>query len=220
MDLAGIRLLTRRRINEVVADNFADSEINTLINIAYDLILRQIRRVDPLAVVHWSYRDTVAGANWYAKPAGTRGIASVGLRTVTGGTYTTLDPKAYSIARIWTGANPVYCHRGTYIGIFPAPAAAIVQGLEIQHAPTATLALDTDETDVDTGLQYAIVLWATLLAKGESPESDSKEAAQLQQILGDIPNDFGHPSLDRSPQMGVDIASLPGRPLSSTSILR
>lgn len=186
-----IRELIRRRLNETTADNWSDDVLNTIINLAYALVLKQVRKVDPEAVIFWDYRDTVADTNWYAKPAGTRGPVEVGLKTAASDTdWEPLKRAPYHIARDNTGET-VYCHRGEYIGIFPAPTVAVTDGIQFLHAPTDTLAADADVPKLETTLHYAIVLWATLIAKGESPEADTKDAAELQRIIGDIPADYG-----------------------------
>lgn len=204
-----IRTLLRRRVNETVADRYDDSTLNTYIDLAYALVLKQVRKVDPEAVLFWDYRNTVAGVNWYEKPAGTRGPVEVGLKSASTDTdWEPLKRAAHHIARdAAAGSETVYCHRGTYIGIFPAPTVAVVNGLQFLHAPTDTLAADTDVPKLETTLHYAIVLWAALIAKGESPEAaDSKDAAELQRLIGDIPLDYGSPDLGQGSSLSPDVA--------------
>lgn len=212
MTRASIRTLLRRRLNEVVADNWSDDVLNTLIDLAYALVLKQVRKVDPEAVLFWDYRDTAVATSWYEKPAGTRGPVEVGLKTSVADTdWSPLVRKPYWLARDWTGSERVYCHRGTYIGIFPATDLAITQGIQFIHAPTDTLAVDTDVPKVETTLHYAIVVWATLLAKGESPEDDSKDARELQRIIGDIPADYGTIDYGQPIALTADVADARGR---------
>lgn len=208
---ATIRSLLRRRLQETIADNWNDSTLNTFIDLAYALVLKQVRKVDPEAILFWDYRDTIAGTTWYEKPAGTRGPVEVGLKSLSTDTdWTPLKRLPYHLARDWTG-DTVYCHRGTYIGIFPPPTAAVTQGLQFLHAPTDTMAVDTDVPKVETTLHYAIVLWASLIAKGESPESDEKDAKELQRILGDIPQDYGSPDHGQPVALTADVADARGR---------
>jgi hypothetical protein len=204
-----IRTLLRRRLNETVADRYDDSTLNTYIDLAYALVLKQVRKVDPEAVLFWDYRSTVAGVSWYEKPAGTRGPVEVGLKKSSSDTdWTPIPRRAYHVARDVTSADEtVYCHRGTYIGIFPAPTVAVTNGIQFLHAPTDTLAADTDVPKLETTLHYAIVLWAALIAKGESPEAaDSKDAAELQRLIGDIPLDYGSPDLGQGSSLSPDVA--------------
>lgn len=209
MTRATIRELLRRRLNETVEDRWSDSILNTIIDLAYALVLKQIRKVDPEALLFWDYRNTVVGTNWYEKPSGTRGPVEVGFKPTTAATdWTPLTRKPYYIARDWTRADEtVYCHRGTYVGIFPAPSVAVTQGIQFLHAPTDSLAVDTDVPKVEQTLHYAIVLWAALIAKGESPEAvDSKDAVELQRIIGDIPTDYGTIDYGQVPTLSPDVA--------------
>jgi hypothetical protein len=188
-----IRSFVRRRLMEQSADgsNWDDNTVNSVIDVAYALVLKQVRKVDPEAVLFWDQRDTVAGTSWYAKPAGTRGPVEVGFKgSAADADWTALKRKSYKIARDWTG-DPVYCHGGEYIGIFPAPTTSVVGGIQFIHAPTDSFAVDTDVPRLETTLHFAIVLWAALICKGESPEDDTKDAKELQRIIGDIPFDYG-----------------------------
>jgi len=214
-----IRTLLRRRLNEAVADAWDDSVLNTVINVAYPLVLKQVRKVDPEAVLFWDYRNSVAGTVWYEKPSGTRGPVEVGLKVTAADTdWTALKRKPYHIARDWTDANEtVYCHRGTYIGIFPAPSVSVTNGIQFLHAPTDTLATDTDVPKLEETLQYAVVLWSALICKGESPESDTKDAAELQRILGDIPLDYGSPDLGQPVAFTLDVADARGLGFGTSS---
>lgn len=216
MTRATIRTLLRRRLNEQTADNWDDDVLNTFIDLAYALVLKQVRKVDPEAVLAWDTRDTVAGTNWYEKPAGTRGPVEVGLKSTAADTdWTPLKRVPYWIARDWTG-DTVYCHRGNYIGIFPAPDTAVTDGIQFIHAPVDTMAVDTDVPKVETTLHYAIVVWASLIAKGESPESDTKDAEELKRIIGDIPEDYGSPDLGQPIGFSPDVADARG--IGSTTI--
>lgn len=213
-----MRELLRRRLNEAVADHWSDDVLNTFLDLAYALVLKQVRKVDPEAILAWDYRDTVVGTNWYEKPAGTRGPVEVGFKALSSDDdWTALKRVPYHLARDWTGSETVYCHRGTYIGIFPAPTTAVADGIQFIHAPTDTLAVDTDVPKVETTLHYAIVLWAALIAKGESPEADGKDAQELQRIIGDIPQDYGSPDLGQPLGFSVDVADARGRGATTLS---
>ena len=191
MNRLTMRTLLRRRLLEPTADQWDDSTLNDLLNLALNLVRKQVRKVDPEFDIRWEYRDTVAGTSFYEKPSGTRGSIEVGVKKASSDTdWEALRRVAYHIARTYTSeAEMVYCHRGAYIGLFPAPTASVTDGIQFLHAPTETLSADTDVPRLDESLQIGVVVWAELLAKGESPEDDSKAAKELARILGDIPVD-------------------------------
>jgi len=210
-----MRTLLRRRLLEPTADQWDDSTLNSLLNLGIALVRKQIRKVDPEFDIRWEYRDTVAGTSWYEKPSGTRGSVEIGLKgAASDSDWTALRRTAYHIARsIETGSDTVYCHRGAYIGIFPAPTASVTDGIQFLHAPTETLADDTDVPRIEESLQYAVVCWAALLAKGEAPEDDSKDAKELARLLGDIPADYGTLDLSQPVLLQADVADARGRTL-------
>lgn len=210
MTFGTIRTLLRRLLQEQVADEWDDSTLNVFINLSYALIQKQVRKVDPEALIFWDYRNSIAGTIWYEKPAATRGPVEVGLKSSSAATdWTPLTRKPYYLARDWTG-DPVYCHRGTYIGIFPAPTVSVTQGIQFVHAPTDTLAVDGDVPKLEQTLHYAIALWAALIAKGETLESDDKHAKELARLIGDIPSDYGSPDLGQPMQFDVDVSDTRG----------
>lgn len=213
MNRSTIRSTLRRRLNDVPGDQWSDSLLNDYIDLAYALLLKQVRKVDPEALVFWETRATVAGTSWYEKPAGTRGIIEVGLKSSSADTdWSALPRRPYYIARDNTSVDTVvYCHRGQYIGIFPAPVLSIVGGIQFLHAPTDTLASDSDVPKLESTTHLGIVCWAALIARGESPEADNKDAQELGRILSDIPQDYGSNDFSHPMQLDLDVSDTRGR---------
>lgn len=207
-----MRTLLRRRLLEPVADQWDDSTLNELLNLALSMVRKQVRKTDYEFDIRWEYRDTIAGTNFYEKPSGTRGSIEIGIKKASSDPdWVALVRRAYHIARTFTSESEmVYCHRGAYIGLFPAPSASVVQGIQFLHAPTETLAVDADIPRLEESLQYAVVCWAALLAKGESPEDDSKDAKELTRLLGDIPADYGSIDLSQPTYLQADVADARG----------
>lgn len=212
MNRGMLRTLLRRRLLEPVADQWDDSTLNELLNLGLALVRKQVRKVDYEFDLRWEYRATAAGTNWYEKPSGTRGAVEVAVKkAASDADWTALKRAAYHIARTYTAESEmVYCHRGAYIGLFPAPSASIADGIQFLHAPTESLAADTDVPRLEESLQYAVVCWAALLAKGESPEDDSKDAKELARLLGDIPADYGSIDLGQPTYLQADVADARG----------
>lgn len=213
MNRSAIRTLARRRLLEETADDWTDDNLNDLINVSYALVAKTVRKVDPEAIIHWEHRDTVASTSWYEKPEGTRGPTFVGLKgTSAATTYSELRRVAYHIARSNANAEEtVYCHRGRYIGIFPAPTESVTDGIEFMHAPTPTLSADSDVPELEATLHYAMVCWTVMLAKGDGLEDDTKEANELRRILADIPDDYGTQDLGQPLLLQPDASDARGR---------
>ncbi len=213
MILSAIRELAYRRLNDQPGDQWSESIMNTYINIAYAKIQKEIRKVDPEAIVVWDYRNTVAGTSWYEKPAATRGLIELGLKTSSADTdWMALKRQPYWVARQNTSIEDVvYCHRGTFVGIFPPPTASVTNGIQYLHAGTDTLAADAQAPKVDDDLAYGIVLWAVLLAKGENPEGDTKEARDLGLLLANIPVDYATPDMGQPIPLSPDVSDARGR---------
>ena len=215
MNRGDARTLLRRRINEPTADNWSDSILNTLLNLGYAFVLKQIRRVNKEAILFWEYRNTVAGSNWYEKPSNTTSIVEVGFKDIATDTdWEPLTRKPYYLARGWTtgvsGSETVYCHRGNYIGLFPAPTNSVTKGLRLLTVPNDQLTLDTDNFLVELTLQYAVVLYAAILAKGESPEDDAKDQRELTRLIGDIPVDYADLDDGQTIALNPDVSDLRG----------
>lgn len=214
MNRLAMRTLLRRRLLEPTADQWSDSTLNDLLNLGLALVRKQVRKVDYEFDIRWEYRNTVAGTSFYEKPAGTRGPVEIAVKKAASDIdWLALRRSPYHIAKTFvsTGESEmVYCHRGAYIGLFPAPTTSVVDGIQFLHAPTETLALDTDVPRLEESLQYAVVCWASLLAKGESPESDDKDAKELARLLGDIPADYGSIDLGQPMLIQADVADARG----------
>jgi hypothetical protein len=188
-----IRTLLRRNIQETAEDNWSDTVLNELINVAYGLVRKEVRRVDREALVAWDLADIVSGTQFYEKPSGTWGPLEINL--LDGGEYKPIRRVDYDLTRpntfssnsfAPTFSNTVWFHRGKYIGLYPIPTESITDGIQFVHSNAEMLADDNDVPSIHVDLHYAIVLWATILAKGETKEDLQSVRASLQAILGDI----------------------------------
>lgn len=191
------RELLRRRLNSPEGDpNWSNSTLNTLLGLGQAFVWKKVRAVNREASLFWDVRNLTSGQNWYEKPAGTTGVVEVAVLDAGGTTYTPLDRLPYQIAsdplQVTSGSPvPGYCHRANFIGIFPAPTANITSGLRLLIAGTPAAGADTDDySPLELTLQYGIVLYATILAKGESPEDDGKDQRDLAVLVADIPTDY------------------------------
>jgi len=198
MTRSDVRGLLRRRLNSPAGDpNWSDSTLNTLLGLGQAFIWKKVRAVNREASLFWDIRDLTANQNWYEKPAGTTGVVEVAIKTAASDTlYTPLDRQPYQVAsdplQTTNGSPyPGYCHRGNFIGLFPAPTVTITGGLRMLIAGTPAAGADTDDyAPLELSLQYGIVLYASVLAKGEGPEDDGKDQRELAALIADISIDY------------------------------
>jgi len=202
----------RRQVKEpAVGVTWSDSELNVVLNNAYTLVQKEIRKVYPEAHIFWDYVNTVAGVSWYPLPA-TFGLIQVGLKQIAStsdGDYAILQPKRYRDVgnRVtFSGAVIVpptslttqnyYTKRGQYIGIFPAPSTSAASnfavnppqlgGLQLLHSPIMSMSDDNDVPRIKEPLHYAIVYWAKILLSGETDTNMDDTRARLNELLSDL----------------------------------
>jgi len=180
-----MRTLLRRQLQDVPEVQWpVDSELDALLNSAYTLVQKEIRKVSPTAHQFWDYINTVAGTSWYPLPQ-TFGIRRISLKQADG-TYTKLTLKDYDTIKGLSGSETYYAKEGQWIGIFPAPTT-MANGIELVHVPIMEMALDADVPRIKLPLHIGIVWWAKLLALGETADATSDTKSRLQELLGDIP---------------------------------
>jgi len=180
-----MRTILRRNLQDVPEVQWANDELNELLNVGYSMVQKEIRKWVPNAHQYWDYINTVAGTNWYPLP-NTFGIRRVNLKNATTNTYDKLTLKDYDDIKDQTGLDYYYAKEGQWIGIFPAPLT-MTNGIELVHVPIMAMATDDEVPRIKTPLHPGIVWWAKLIAKGETAEQDGSEQARLRELISDIP---------------------------------
>jgi hypothetical protein len=187
--LSTARTLLRRRLQERVADDWADSDLNQVINIALGLIQTKIMAVHPDAFLTRDLRTTTPGEPLYELPGGSLSIVSVEYKDDTGA-YKRIKPMKYvdTLERDSTDTTQKYARVAKYLCLSPAPVAAVTNAIRIWHIPTVSVSADTDVPDIVVPLHYAAVLWAQIIALGDRKDSVMDVKGELAAILADIPN--------------------------------
>lgn len=180
-----MRTLLRRQLQDVPDVQWPDdAELDELLNIAYAMVQKEIRKIYPTAHQFVDYMNTTAGTSWYPLPA-TFGVKRVSLKD-TNGSYVKLSYKSYDDIKDQTGRERYYAKEGQWIGIFPAPEASVANAIELVHVPIMAMAADTDIPRIKLPLHIAIVWWAKLLALGETTDTSGETAVRLKELLGDL----------------------------------
>lgn len=200
-----IRTMLRRQINDVASVMYPDDEeLNEAIDTAYQLVQKEVRKIDPEAHLAWDYADIVAERIWYDLPE-TFGLSHVAILDTESDLYVPIKQKRYEdlaphlvmdggVIRTAVqdlGANSLldstyYTIRGQFLGLFPAPTENIENGLELVHFPIKAMAEDCETPIVKTPLHVCIAWWAKLILMGDTSGDSSETRARLQEVLGDI----------------------------------
>lgn len=189
MTRATMRALLRRRLNEVVVDQWQDTDLNDLLNYGLHQTQKEVMKIDPQAFIYLYTADIVNGRDLYDKPQGLWYEIEVALLDVASNSYSNvLRRKDYNVARTLQSADqPVYCNVGRFFGIYPIPSASVANGMRIMGVPTLEMTADSDVPQIHLGLHEAVVLWAQLLAIGETSEAAKDVKDVLANLLNDIP---------------------------------
>lgn len=195
MTKGGCRLFIRRRLNERLPDDLNDLEIDTMMSEALKLVQKRVVAVDAYAFVEIAYSDTVVGTagEFYDAPPGMWYPFEVNYKSSSSAAYVRLVKKGYhEIREASDTASPRYARYGRYFAVWPNPTVAVAQGLRIHYMPTLSIgdpAVDNDDIElpVHPALHMAVVVWAVMLAMGETMESRTELATELATYLNDIP---------------------------------
>ena len=189
-----IRTKLRRRLNEEVGDSaggWTDAELNAEINDAYKWVQKEIYKSFPTAHLYWDLMDTVTDDHWYPLPE-TLGIRQVALKADSSATdFARLHRKDFEDLVDLDDSSTTYYYTtmGQYIGIYPYPAEAVLQGLRVIHTPLMAMAADDDVPRVKAPCHEAIVLKAkdSILGDLGPAGADESNRVRLADIINDLP---------------------------------
>lgn len=210
MTRAQIRAILRRQINDVGAADgsgvqYENEELNEVIDAAYQLVQKEVRKVDPEAHLSWDYADIVADKTWYDLPE-TFGLVHVAILDPESNLYVPIKQKRYedlAAHAVWSGgvlrtavppdvtsdllSQTYYTIRGQFLGLFPQPNQSVEDGLEFVHFPIKALAEDCETPILKSPLHVCIAWWAKLILLGDTSGNSEETRARLNEVLGDIP---------------------------------
>lgn len=228
MTYAAIRTLLRRQINEVTAQTWQDSDLDVYIQIALNLLQKEITKIDPEAFRTSENINLVAGTTDYTlatSPTAHSGVLLVERKSTTSSTtYARQVHKDLNIVRdfllngqLVSGAvgdqmNGVYAVSGmSVIVISPAPDAAVTAGLRVTLRPVLTQGMDSDSPQLPSPLHYTIALLAKTVALGETYQDTALTEKRLNEVLADLPFYYSRDD-GEAPQLrptGLAIGTLP-----------
>ena len=194
-----MRTRLRARIQEVVADQFQDTDLNELLNLALQFMQTAIMAVDPAAFIFTYQTDIIADEPFYPKPAGFSYEIALRLLDPTSGKYrkplertdynrTFEDMQNDGSQSGADGSQVEYAHYGVQFYLSPTPTISVPAGLQCECQTALVMAADTDVPDINLNLHMGIVYQAQILAMGETGEGSKEAADALALLVNRIPS--------------------------------
>jgi len=180
----------RRRIQDVAEDLFLDSTVNRYLNAGLRYMQKEVLKLDPEAFFEVAQTDIVANQGLYEKP--TNMIHEIAFKIMgTGGRYIRLVRRPYfnTISRN-SEAGAIYCHHGAFFLISPTPTSSVVDGIELVHCPTLTMADDSDVPPLNINIHEGVVFSAEVFARGENGEGKSVFETKAKEDLALVVNNL------------------------------
>ncbi len=186
------RDLLRRRLRDTEEELWTDGQLNSIIDLAILRVQLRVMRVNPEAELRVWRADTVVGEQYYDKPSGSMAFMEVSLSDSEASTgYRPLSRSTYFRNRDRT--EPTNDTRGAYYSLFsnkifiaPAPTVATSNGLQFIGVPALSAGDDEDVLPLHLALHLAVVIYAEMIAKGETDESKTELREELASIDQDI----------------------------------
>jgi len=213
MTLARMRAILRRRVQEDLAGNWTNSELDELINEAYVWVQLQFYQSNPDGLIHIDYTTLEVGKSFYPWARGFISIKEMAY-------LDTSDPLGYrdlGAARdFWVNRfKPAqlddisWSNLGRHFALFPVPPATITNAIRKIWTGTLTLANDNDIPEIPFN-HMTVVVKAQMMCYAETG-GDTKD---LKVELDDYMSGIG--AIQPSNQGTSDSLILVG--LSSTSL--
>lgn len=190
-----IRSLLRKRIQEDTADQWSDTDLNLLIELALQDLEREVLAQRGDAFTRISTAPWTEAKTRYLLPAGNLRILSVEVRTSTSAAYKKIRPRRSSaiLEANSTGTttavnlNTVYSVFGKWLEINPAPDTTVDAGIRIRWVPSLVMDDDSVVSEIELPLHEAIVYGAKEKAFEET-EEEAKDAREKKEVIyGSIP---------------------------------
>lgn len=175
------RTLLRKRIQEVVAVNWTDSELNVLLDLAAQDIQKRLLAKDAQYFGVVALADRIAEKTKTPLPGGfVQDLGLVEVRLTAGGAYVPVDKNTNLniAASAPNSEGPEWTVFGRYLKVVPAVAVTITDGIRLSYVKAITMDDDSVVPPIDLFWHDAWVDAAARKAYRESQEkSDTTDAA-------------------------------------------
>lgn len=210
MILSDARDLLRRRLRDTEEEIWTDGQLNSIINLAILRVQLRVMRVNPEAELTVWRANLVSGQQYYNKPAGATNFIEVAMKDSDAATgYRPLTRSDYFRNRDRT--EPSGDILGTYYSLFankvfvaPAPTSDVTDGLQFIGVPALSAGDDADVLPLHLALHFAVVLYAEIIAKGETDEAKAEIREELNAVDADITTLYSYGGLAESISLDID----------------
>lgn len=225
-----MRTLLRRRLQEPDEDQFTDSELNDLLNLALSRLQTVIMTYDPDAFLSMYRKDITLGQKLYETPADFMYVVTVEVLDVPSSNYGQIRPMKYQdTLNTVLGTAPIMPPVAQRYGrfgrknlfLYPIPTATVADGLQVVYCPTLVMSDDDSVPDLPLVLHMAVVMRAQLYAMDETGDDAKAVQASLGEILAEIPRWYQR-SADEPDTLDIDLGKdkLYGNPMAGVGALR
>jgi hypothetical protein len=199
-----MRGILRRIVMEDTAEQWEDSDLNTLLDTALASFQEYVMLVDPEAFMEWQTANIVVDQRYYVKPASIHHEIELGYSSdPTTNAYIPMKREDYAKVREYesrvargsditlenqgTTITNNYASVGRYWYLGWSPDTAITDGLQTIFVPVLSMAADATVPPIHLNLHYGIVLEAAIMAFEETPEDTTRLERHRDRIVAKIP---------------------------------
>lgn len=179
--LAQIRQQVRSYLDETIASDWSDTELNRLINQRYHRVYAAVTTVYEDYHITTAFTNMVADQQEYTLPSDIYKIRRVEINYDVNNSNSqfqraapvgTVDAIRTRLSETQIGSNilrnPVYYNLGTTVGFLPIPTLSGTNAIKLWYVPTAT-ELSSDSSTID--IPYPERYWH-LIAEGATADAD------------------------------------------------
>jgi hypothetical protein len=182
----------RRRLQEYSPDLWLNTDLNRALNFAAMEMQKEVMKVDPEAFRFVDRTDIVNATTFekqfYEFPAGCWYESAVQILGDDGKYGKPLVRIPYLEVLDRTDGEPRYARFDrSYFLLSPPPDADRANGIQLTWTPTLTMANNIDELPFHTGLHLGVVMFAEMIALGDSGEARDDTLKDLARIINSIP---------------------------------
>lgn len=209
---------------EDTAEQWVDSELDTLLNVGLQNFQEYVMLIDPEAFMAWHTTNVIVSQRYYPKPVAIHHEIELGYSSdPTTNAYLPLKHEDFMKIREFesqvargddvslTGQGETqtnnYASVGRYWYLGWDPSVAVTAGLQSTHVPVLTMAADADVPDIHLNLHYGIVLESAIMAFEETPEDTTRLEKHRDRIVEKI-SEYYSKSLSTAPVMGIELGHL------------